>query len=400
MHVLIADALAESARAAIADGGLDVTYDAALKGDALTDTLRRLDPAVLVVRSTRVTAADLSAAPGLELIVRAGAGVDSIDVAEASRRGVFVANCPGKNATAVAELAFGLLLSLDRRIPDNVAASRAGAWNKKGFASGLGVSGQTLGLVGLGSIGREMVSRAKAFEMPVVAWSRSLTAETARELGVERAGSPLDVARRADVVSLHVASTADTRGLVDAAFLAEMRDGAALINTSRADIVDEEAVAAAVAAGRVRFATDVPAGEPQAKEGAFRHPLADQAYITHHIGASTDQATEAIGEEAARVVLTYADRGRVLNSVNVAEQTPATHLLTVRHLDRVGVLASVLDAVRLAGWNVQEMENVVFEGAEAACARIRFDGQPSADVADQIRAQGHVLNATVIELPG
>ena len=399
MHVLIADALAESARGAIADGGLDVTYEPTLNGDALTEALRQLDPAILVVRSTTVTPDDLAASPGLELIVRAGAGVDSIDVAEASRRGVFVANCPGKNATAVAELAFGLLLSLDRRIPENVAASRAGEWNKKGFASGAGVRGQTLGLVGLGSIGREMVTRAKAFEMPVVAWSRSLTAEAARGLGVERASSPLDVARRADVVSLHVASTPDTRGLVDAAFLAEMREGAALINTSRADIVDEEAVAGAVASRGVRYATDVPAGEPQAKEGAFRHPLADRAYITHHIGASTDQATEAIGEEAARVVLAYADRGRVENGVNLAEQTPATHLLTVRHLDRVGVLAGVLDAVRLAGWNVHEMENVVFEGAEAACARIRFDGRPSADVADQIRDQEHVLNATVIELP-
>ena len=399
MHVLIADALAESARDAISDGGLEVTYEPALKGDALTDALRELDPAVLVVRSTAVTQDDLAAAPGLELIVRAGAGVDSIDVAEASRRGVFVANCPGKNATAVAELAFGLLLALDRRIPDNVAASRAGEWNKSGFASGIGVRGQTLGLIGLGSIGREMVTRAKAFEMSVVAWSRSLTAETARELGVKRASSPRDVASRADVVSLHVASTPDTRGLVDAEFLADMREGAALINTSRADVVDERAVAHAVATRGLRYATDVPTGEPQAKAGAFSHPLADRAYITHHIGASTDQATEAIGEEAARVVLAYADRGRVENGVNLAEQTPATHLLTVRHLDRVGVLAGVFDTVRLAGWNVHEMENVVFQGAEAACARIRFDGQPSADVEEQIRAQEHVLNATVIELP-
>ena len=259
--------------------------------------------------------------------------------------------------------------------------------------------GQTLGLVGLGSVGREMVTRARAFEMPVVAWSRSLTDEAARELGVERARSPLGVARRADVVSLHVASTPDTRSLVDATFLAEMRDGATLINTSRSDIVDELAIAEAVSTRGLRYATDVPAGEPQAKEGAFSHPLADRAYITHHIGASTDQAAEAIGEEAARVVLAYADRGRVENGVNLAEQTPATHLLTVRHLDRVGVLAGVLDAVRHAGWNVHEMDNVVFQGAEAACARIRFDGASDAEVADRIRAQEHVLNATVIALP-
>ncbi|MEO0559675.1 MAG: NAD(P)-dependent oxidoreductase, partial [Bacteroidota bacterium] len=154
MVVLIADALAETARATIQASGHEVIYEPSLKAETLTEQLRQLDPAVLIVRSTKVTAADLAASPGLELIVRAGAGVDSIDVAEASRRGVFVANCPGKNATAVAELAFGLLLALDRRIPDNVQEARAGRWNKKGFASGLGLYGQTLGLIGLGSIGR------------------------------------------------------------------------------------------------------------------------------------------------------------------------------------------------------------------------------------------------------
>ncbi|MEO0560409.1 MAG: NAD(P)-dependent oxidoreductase, partial [Bacteroidota bacterium] len=256
----------------------------------------------------------------------------------------------------------------------------------------------TLGLIGLGSIGREMVTRAHAFGMPVVAWSRSLTADEARQLGVERASSPLDVARRADVISLHVASTPGTRGLVDAEFVSEMQDGAALINTARADIVDEAAIAEAIASRGLRYATDVPAGEPQAKACDFEHPLADRSYITHHIGASTDQATEAIGVEAARVVLTYADTGEVENSINIAEQTPATHLLTVRHLDRVGVLAGVLDVIRQASWNVHEMENVVFEGAEAACARIRFDGQPDAEVLRRIREHQHVLNATVIAL--
>ena len=398
MTVLIADALAESARTLMSEGGLEVVYEPALKGEALTDALHEHDPAVLVVRSTTVTAADLAVSQGLELIVRAGAGVDSIDVAEASRRGVFVANCPGKNAVAVAELAFGLILALDRRIPDNVIEARAGRWDKGTFASGAGLRGRTLGLVGLGSIGREMAARAAAFGMPVVAWSRSLDAGEARRLGVERAETPLDVARRADVVSLHVASTPDTRGLVGAEFLAAMREGAALVNTSRADVVDEAAVADAIAERGVRYATDVPAGEPQAKEGAFAHPLADQAYITHHIGASTDQATEAIGAEAARVVLAYADSGRVENGVNLADQTPATHLLTVRHLDRVGVLAGVLDVVRQAGWNVHEMENVVFDGAEAACARIRFDGQPSDGVLADVRDLEHVLNATAIAL--
>ena len=250
----------------------------------------------------------------------------------------------------------------------------------------------------MGSIGREMAARARAFGMPVVAWSRSLTPDAAKDLGVGYAETPLDLARQSDVVSVHVASTPDTRGMVDADFLAALPEGAALVNTSRSDVVEEDAVADAVLAGHLRYATDVPAGEPQAKTGAFRHPLADHAYITHHVGASTDQATEAIGQEAARVVVVYAETGRVENGVNLADQTPATHLLTVRHHDRVGVLAGVLGEIREAGWNVHEMENLVFAGAGAACARIRFDGQPDDGTLARIRDVEHVINATVLEL--
>ncbi len=398
MTILVADAVSPDALRQLAEAGHAVSEQPALTGDALTTALAAHDPAVLLVRSTQVTSADLDAAPSLELVVRAGAGIDSIDVAGASDRGIFVANCPGKNAAAVAELAFGLILAVDRRIPDNVIEARAGRWDKKGFAKARGLHGQTLGILGMGSIGREMAARARAFGMPVVAWSRSLTPEAARDLGVGRAETPLDLARQSDVVTVHLASTDDTRALVGQAFLDALPDGATLINTSRSDVVDEAAVEPAVLSGRLRYATDVPAGEPQAKTGPFGHPLADHAYITHHVGASTDQATEAIGQEAARVILRYAETGRVENGVNLAEQTPATHLLTVRHLDRVGVLAGVLGEMREAGWNVHEMENLVFAGAAAACARIRFDGTPDDDTLGRIGRVEHVLNATVLAL--
>lgn len=398
MTLLIADSVSPDALRQLAEAGHAIVDEPGLKGDALTAALAEHDPAVLLVRSTQVTAADLDAAPSLELVVRAGAGVDSIDVAGASDRGIFVANCPGKNAVAVAELAFGLILAVDRQIPDNVIEARAGRWDKQRFAASRGVHGQTLGILGLGSIGREMAARARAFGMPVVAWSRSLTAGTARDLGVGYAESPLDLARQSDVVTVHLASTPDTRGMVGAEFVAAMPQGSTLVNTSRSDVVDEGAVAEAVLSGRLRYATDVPAGEPQAKAGDFDHPLSSHAYITHHIGASTEQATEAIGQEAARVILAYAETGRVENGVNLADQTPATHLLTVRHLDRVGVLAGVLGEIREAGWNVHEMENLVFAGAAAACARIRFDGMPDEDILARIRAVDHVINATVLEL--
>ena len=400
MKILIADAFSEAGAQRLRDAGHAVVTDFGLKGSALTEALAEHEPQVLIVRSTKVTATDLDADPELELIVRAGAGYDTIDVEGASERGIFVANCPGKNATAVAELAFGLLLGLDRRIPDNVAEARQGQWNKKAFSNAFGVKGTTLGLIGLGSIGQEMIPRAKAFGMRVVAWSRSLTDESAAELGVARMESPEDVAAAADVVSVHVASTPQTKGLIGRRFFEEMRHGAFLINTSRAAVVDEEAARWALDAKNIRFATDVPAGEPSAKEGTFEHPLLGHPnfYVTHHIGASTEQATEAIGQEAVRVVMTYAETGRVPNCVNLAEQSPATHLLTVRHRDRVGVLAGVLDAVSEAGWNVQEMENLIFAGAEAACARIRFDGRPNPDTLRAIRDQDHVLAATIIAL--
>ena len=401
MHVLIADAVSDSAVDQLEAAGHQVTSLPGLKGDALTNALAEHQPDVLVVRSTKVTGADLDASPNLELVVRAGAGTDTIDVDGASGRGIFVANCPGKNAAAVAELAFGLILALDRRIPDNVIEARAGRWRKGEFSEANGVKGQTLGLIGMGSIGQEMVQRAKAFEMPVVAWSRSLTDRQAAELGIRRAPSPLHVAQQADVVSVHLAATPQTAGFIDREFLAAMKPGATLINTARDKVLDEAALADVIDRKRFRVATDVPAGEPAAKAtDDFSHPLASHpnVYITHHIGASTEQAAAAIADEAVRVVLAYAETGRVPNVVNMAAKTNATHLLTVRHLDRVGVLAAVLDAAREAGWNVQEMENLIFEGAEAAVARIRFDGQPTDTALARIRGTEHVLAASVLPL--
>lgn len=398
MKILIADAFSPDAVEILKEDGHILRVDPTLSGGALTAAIAEFEPVALVVRSTKVTAADLDASTSLELIVRAGAGVDTIDVEGAAHRGIFVANCPGMNAVAVAELALGLILALDRRIPDNVIAAREGRWEKAAFSKASGIKGRTLGLIGLGNIGRELGIRAKACGMDVIAWSRSLTDTRAEMLNVRRMNSPLEVAAEADVISLHVASTPDTRNIVNAAFVEQMKPGAFLINTARANIVDDEALLKGLNEKNIRFATDVPSGEPAIKSGEFKHPLADHPnlYITHHIGASTEQATEAIGTEALNVLRTYARSGTVLNSLNLATQTPATHLLTVRHRDRVGVLAGILNEVRLAGWNIQEMENLIFAGNEAACARIRFDGRPSTDALEAIQSVDDVLAATII----
>jgi D-3-phosphoglycerate dehydrogenase len=395
MHVLIADKFEQSGLDGLKAAGCETTYQPGLKDDALAEAVERLRPDVLVVRSTKVTETIL-AAGALKLVVRAGAGYNTIDVAAASRRGIYVSNCPGKNSVAVAELAFGLILALDRRIPDNVAALRQAQWNKTEFSKARGLFGRTLGLIGVGRIGREMIPRAKGFGMPVMAWSRSLTPEAARELGVEHQASPIGVARAADIVSVHLAANSQTHGLIDANFFDAMRPGAYFINTSRAEVVDQVALGWAVRSNGVRAGLDVFANEPSGGTGAFTDDivLLPEVYGTHHIGASTGQAQEAIAAETVRIVRTFQETGKVPNVVNIAKATPATCALVVRHLDRPGVLASVLDLISAARINVQEMENVVFDGAQAAVAHINLETPPAPDLLKRIKA----ANPNVLEL--
>ena len=360
-----------------------------------------LDATILVVRSKVVSAEVFESAKALSLVVRAGAGVNTIDVSAASRRGVYVANCPGQNSVAVAELTIGHLLSLDRRIPDNVAELRAGRWNKKAFSESAGLFGRTLGVLGLGSIGREVVRRAQALGMRVVAYSRSLSDGEAKRLGLERAPDPLSVARAADYLTLHLALTKETRGLVSREVLSALRPGAGLVNTARAELVDEAALIEAVKAGRLRVGTDVFAGEPEKGKAEFQSELGQLpgVYGTHHIGASTDQAQEAIAREAVRIVTTFLRTGEVPNCVNVARSTPARARLVVRHRDRVGVLANVLGLVREAGINVEGMRNTVFEQAQAASATIDLGALPSQDLLERIRArEDEVLFVDCVEL--
>src|SRR2546421_3680700 len=183
MRVLVADNFEQSGRDGLSAIGCEVLFEPKLKDQTLVDAIRDRRPDVLIVRSTPVSEAMLDAGQ-LKLVVRAGAGFNTIDVAAASRRGIFVSNCPGKNSVAVAELAFALILALDRRVADNVIALRGGQWNKAEFSEARGLLGRTLGLIGVGQIGREMIPRGKAFGMPVIAWSRSLDVMRAKELGV------------------------------------------------------------------------------------------------------------------------------------------------------------------------------------------------------------------------
>jgi D-3-phosphoglycerate dehydrogenase len=388
MKVLVADKFEDAGLAGLAALGCEVLYEPKLEGESLGFRLGESRAEVLVVRSTKVTSAEIEKASALSLIVRAGAGVNTIDLAAASARAVAVSNCPGKNAIAVAELAWGLLLALDRRLVEQAVDLRAGVWNKAEYGKARGLAGRTLGVIGLGAIGLEVVTRAQAFGMPVVAWSRSLDDDRAERLGVARADSIHALAAAADAVTVHCALTKETKGMLDAKFFEAMKPGAFFVNTSRGEVVDQAALEAAIRERGVRAGLDVFAKEPAGGTGVFGDAIVTLPGVigSHHVGASTDQAQNAIAAETVRIVAAFAATGGIPNAVNLASRTPATHLLTVRHRDRVGVLAHVFGVLKAAGINVQQTENVVFAGAEAACARIQVDQGPGPDVLDAIRS--------------
>ena len=404
MKVLIADKFEQSGIDGLKAAGCEVLYQPDLKDEALTAAIRDSAADVLVVRSTAVAAPMLEAG-ALSLVVRAGAGYNTIDVATASTRGIYVSNCPGKNAIAVAELAFALLLAIDRRVPDNVAELRAGTWNKKEFSKARGLFGRTIGLLGYGNIGQEMAKRAHAFGMPIVVWSRRFATGKERvedqPVPMRLGASPQDVAARSDILSVHLALSADTQGLVSASVFDRLKPGSYFINTARGEVVDHAALERAIRDRNLRVGLDVFASEPATATGEFTDAIASlpNVYGTHHIGASTDQAQEAIAAETVRIVATYQDTGKVPNVVNLAKKTPASHMLVVRHRDRPGVLAHVFDHLRRGNINVQETENVIFEGAQAAVARINLDGAPSDAVLQQIReGNSDVLDLHLVKI--
>jgi D-3-phosphoglycerate dehydrogenase len=400
MKVLVADKFEKSGLEGIERLGVELVYEPGLADDTLKAALAAdHGPEVLIVRSTKVTAAMIEASK-LSVIIRAGAGYNTIDVAAASARGVRVTNCPGKNSQAVAELAFGLMISADRHIPDNVISLRQGKWNKKGFGVAKGLYGRTLGLIGMGKISQEMITRARAFGMNVIAFSRWMTPETAAALGIGRAADVNELAQLSDFVSVHVSLTPETKAFLGAEFFGSMRPGTVFVNTSRGEVVDQAAMLAALEPRQIFAAIDVFEDEPTGGEGDYSGSLKDnpRVYVTHHIGASTDQAQEAVAEETVRIVREYLLTGSVPNVVNVKKGEAATHLVVVRHADRVGVLAHVLGVLREEGLSVQEMENIVLGGAKAAIAQIALDGMPSQAALTAIKREANVFDASAMAI--
>jgi D-3-phosphoglycerate dehydrogenase len=400
MKVLVADKFEQSGLNGLKELGAEVVSDPSLKEEALEAKIKETGAEILVVRSTKVTEPMMKGSK-LGLIIRAGAGFNTIDVEAAGNNGIRVANCPGKNSIAVAELAFGLILSIDRKIPDNVAELRKGNWKKGSFSKAKGVYGRTLGLVGLGNISQEMIPRAKAFGMNVVAYSRWMTADIAAALGIGRAATLGELAALSDFVSVHVSLNPGTKGMIDESLFAKLKPGAVLINTSRAEVVDSAAMLKALEEGKLFAGLDVFDNEPAGSEGTYDGPLKDnaRAYCTHHIGASTEQAQEAVAAETVRIVKQYMSNGSVLNAVNVQKAGKATHLIVLRYANQVGVLGSVISLLKEAGVTVQEMENIgLGADSKAAIAELSVDKEPSDEVVWKIKLTQDVFDASVFPL--
>lgn len=321
MKVLIADKFEQVGIDGLKALGCEVLSQPTA-GANLGGALAEADPQILVVRSTKVPAAVMDRAKSLKVIIRAGAGVDNIEVPAATAKNIVVCNTPGMNAVAVAELAMGLLLCCDRRIPDQCEALKAGQWDKKGFGKARGLKGLTLGVIGVGHIGQEVIKRATAFGMSVVAWSRGITPQHAAALNCEFGGTDtpalLKLAARCDAISVHLPAAPSTNKLFGKDFFAAMKPGAYFINTSRGSLVDEAALREAIKTKNVRAGLDVYEGQPSEAQAQWTCETAKLpgVYTTHHSGASTDQAQNAVAGEVVRIVKVYRESGRVENAVN------------------------------------------------------------------------------------
>ncbi|MFG0244439.1 MAG: NAD(P)-dependent oxidoreductase [Phycisphaerales bacterium JB052] len=325
LNVLVADKFDPECISGLEELGCKVHVDADLGPETLADAIKATEAHVLCVRSTKVPAEVINGVDSLKLIIRGGAGYDNIDTAAAGAKGVPVCNCPGMNAVAVAELAFGHILNLDRRIAQQTTELSGGHWNKKEFSKAKGLKGRKLLVVGMGSIGTEVCKRAQAFGMKVSAQSRSLREDTARALGIKlipytREALSAELSE-ADIVSVHVAATPDTKELCGPGFFAAMKDGAYFVNTSRGEIVDEQELIKAIKTKGIRAGLDVYQDQPSSKDTDWQPEIASipGVSLTHHVGASTEQAQLAVGEETVRIVGQFMESGEALHIVNAKE---------------------------------------------------------------------------------
>jgi D-3-phosphoglycerate dehydrogenase / 2-oxoglutarate reductase len=358
------------------------------------------DASVLVVRGSEITAEVLASAKKLNLIVRAGSGLGNIDVPAASARGIYVANCPGKNAASVAELVFGMMLALDRRLIEATKDLADGHWDKTKYASEMGLMGRRIGIAGLGGTGREVLSRARAFGLVPHVYSRSLSLAKATRLEVGFAATMRDLAAKSDILTIHLPLNEKTRGIVSREVIAAIPDGAIVINTSRSEVIDHAALLELAESKRLRCGFDVFPNEPRGRDKCDYPFLKKPGFVgTPHIAASTKQAQRAIAQEVARIVRSFLTEENVPNVVNVCATSPARYVVVLRQLDQVGALANTLGVLKRHGINIEEISNTVFDGARAVCTKLRVETRPSDACLKEIAAFEETLHVDVVSMP-
>jgi len=394
LKVLVADKFPDKYIQQMKDLDLEVIYNAKLGEKDLPEAAKDVD--IIIVRSTVVNEETINSGKKLNLIIRAGSGVNNINIAAANKKGIYVTNCPGMNAVAVAELAIGLMIALDRFIPDNVSDFNKGVWNKDKYSKGKGLKGKTLGLIGVGNIGKEVARRALAFEMNV--YGKDIT----RIEGVQiKDFSEMDqLLPLCDIVTIHLPATPQTKGLFNKQMFSYMKDGAYLVNTSRQDVIVEDDLLEAIKEKNIRYACDVFKGEPEGKSGEVSSKLMNNPniYVTHHIGASTEQAQDAVAEETINIIKHYVHSGVIDHWVNRAKITDAHYQLVVKHYDKPGVLAAVLDVIRSGNINIEEIENIIFEGGIAACCTLKLQIAATADMLKKISENVNVISISHVEI--
>jgi len=394
LKVLVADKFPEKYIQQMKDLNLDVVFEPKLGENDLPEAAKDID--ILVVRSTVVNEETINSSKKMNLIIRAGSGVNNINIQAANKKGIYVANCPGMNAVAVAELAVGFMIALDRFIPDNVNDFNKGSWNKDKYSKGKGLKGKTLGLIGVGNIGKEVAKRALAFGMNVYG------KDIARIEGVQiKDFSEMDqLLPLCDVVSIHLPATPQTKGLFNKEMFSYMKDGAYLINTSRQDIVIEDDLLEAINEKNIRFGCDVFSGEPESKTGEVKSKLQNNPniYVTHHIGASTAQAQDAVAQETINIINHFVHSGVIDHWVNRANITDAHYQLVVKHYDKPGVLAGVLDLLRAGDINIEEIENVIFDGGLAASCTMKLKNAANADMLKKMSENTNVISVSHVEI--
>lgn len=386
MRILVAATMSEGALDDLRGLGIDVDYVPDLPAEKLAQRLA--DISVLVVDRRRVSREAITAAPRLQMILRAGNSTANIAVEEASQQGVFVCNCNYRDASAIAELMLGQLIALDRQLLREATAARTGVSAPAHI--GMGLVDRKLGLLGAGPVMQQLAIRAQACGMQLLGWADAAAApEPWGVRGVKFCAWPRELAREADMVAIYAPQDSDTV-VVNSEFIQSMPTGALLVHCGSTSVFDEAALVGAVREHRIRLASDLAEGDA----GRIRSRLSalDDAVITHRLVGDTWQAREAIAREVIRVINHFLLSSTALNCVNLMERSPATWELVMRLKDAVGVVASIMDAVRADGINAEEITCRVFQGARAAWCSISLDERPSTDALNTIRNLPGVLH--------